>query len=108
MVTAAALATKFVKGAWVAKLADNDGPRPQIAKVRDCYEDSLQPGHLLLDLVMFDHTGEKVGRISPAFDGPKGFEPCCSGDYWVLVKEPPFEEMADSQIGWRHLLQRLD
>lgn len=66
---------------WVA----DDGGR--VAKVRDVYRDR---GELLLDLVIYDRSGEKVGRESPAMGGPRSFEPCCSAEGWRRIAEPDF------------------
>ena len=88
-------------GGWVASLK-SDGEFPRIAKVRDAYRDG--GGELLLDLVMYSHDGAKLGRTSPAMGGPRGYEPCCGGEWWVEIEAPPFAEMAETRFGYRHLL----
>jgi hypothetical protein len=98
---------RFKPGVWVASLSGTDNRRPSVAKVRKAYEDSLRPGRVLLDLVMYDETGAKLGRRSPAGIGPHGFEPCCPAEFWVPVSTPPFDEMAEAWRGWRHLLKPL-
>jgi hypothetical protein len=88
-------------GGWVATLG-SDGEFPRVAKVRDAYRDS--EGELLLDLVMYSHDGTKLGRTSPAMGGPRGYEPCCCGEWWVEIEQPPFAQMAETRFGYRHLL----
>jgi hypothetical protein len=85
-------------GAWVAQLGCDDY-HPRIAKVRDAY-----PDHNALDLIFFSGTGERIGRVSPAMGGPKGFEPFCSAELWVEIDAPPFDEIAKTRWGWRDLL----
>lgn len=67
---------------WVTDSSD------RIARVRSVYEGN--PGEVLLDLVMFEHDGNQIGRISPACGGPRSFEPACSADGWERIKEPIF------------------
>lgn len=59
----------------------------RIARVRDVYE---MDGAVLLDLVMFDRSGEKLGRVSPAEGGPRSFEPACDAEGWERVRQPQF------------------
>lgn len=86
-------------GAWVAKLGC-DGDHPRIAKVREAY-----PAQAALDLIFYSSSGERVGRVSPAMGGPKGYEPFCGAEYWVEIEAPPFEVIAGERYGWRHLLR---
>lgn len=67
----------FAVGNWVA-----DGT--QIARVKFVHEDGL------LDLVMYDRAGTRLGRTSPAMGGPRHFEPCCSPEGWRPIEEPGF------------------
>jgi hypothetical protein len=43
----------------------------------------------LVDVVLYSLSGDRIGRESPAFDGPKGFEPACEQSDWVLLAERP-------------------
>lgn len=74
----------YKKGDWVAS---KNAPmnRPEIAKVRDIYE-----GEPVFDLVMYAPDGSRLGRVSPAMGGPKGFEPWCSQEMYVPIKKPKF------------------
>jgi hypothetical protein len=71
----------FKPGDWVADQGDN------VAKVKDVYESE---GEVLLDLVMYDREGEKLGRLSPACGGPRNYEPACSSNLWERIEEPVF------------------
>ena len=71
----------FKPGDWVSNDAD------RIAKVKDVYGDEDE---VLLDLIVFDLSGERVGRASPACGGPRTFEPACAADGWERVPEPRF------------------
>jgi len=85
---------------WVARLGA-DTNMPQIAKVKYIYPDGD-----VADLIFYSHTGEKLGRVSPAMGGPKGFEPACGLDTWVVIKEPKFDKLAEASWGWGHLVER--
>jgi len=87
---------------WVACLGEDTGT-PQIAKVKYLYEN--EP---LADLIFYSHTGERLGRVSPAMGGPKGFEPACGLDLWVKIEEPKFEMLAKSDYCWAHLLKEVE
>lgn len=91
----------FVAGAWVA---DNDTTRPQIAQVRDCYE---MDGEWYLDLVIFRRDGIKVGRVSPACGGPRGFEPACPATAWSLIEEPDWKWLSEPLYHWGDRVRRL-
>lgn len=69
---------RFKVGDWVT-----DGDR--IAKVKDTDESGNT-----LDLVLYDRMGNRIGRESPAFGGPRGFEPCCHAEHWRRIHEPVF------------------
>lgn len=71
----------YKPGDWVADQSDN------VAKVRDVYDCE---GEILLDLVMYDRNGEKIGRISPACGGPRNYEPACSASIWERIEAPVF------------------
>lgn len=98
----------FASGRWVAQF-DCGMDRPQIARVRDAYQDSGAEGQFLLDLIFFKHTGERLGRISPASGGPRGFEPACPSSRWEPITKPDFERLnqSDARYRWGHLLERL-
>lgn len=89
------------RGAWVAQLGLDD-PYPQIAKVREAHQEDNA-----LDLVFYSGSGERIGRVSPAMGGPKGFEPFCCAQTWVEIESPPFEQMAKARWGWRDFLVPL-
>lgn len=72
----------FKPSDWVSDDAD------RIARVRSVYEAS--PGEILLDLVIFDRDGNRLGRVSPVMGGPRTFEPACSSERWHRVKKPTF------------------
>jgi hypothetical protein len=71
----------FKPGDWVSDCMG------QPAKVRAVYRDR---GEVLLDLVLYDMKGGKVGRESPACGGPRTFEPACAADGWQRIAQPTF------------------
>lgn len=92
----------FVEGAWVAC---NDPDQPRIARVMDAY---VVDGELLLDLVMFRRDGTKVGRVSPACGGPRGFEPAMPASAWGLIEEPDWEWLAQPLYHWGDRVRRIE
>lgn len=71
----------FKPGDWVSNDAD------RVAQVKSVYGEGDE---VLLDLVLYDWKGDKVGRESPACGGPRTFEPACSAEGWERVAEPDF------------------
>ncbi|RUW56837.1 hypothetical protein [Mesorhizobium sp. M8A.F.Ca.ET.021.01.1.1] len=71
----------YKPGDWVMNRAG------RVAKVKSI---DFWQGEYTFDLVLFDSTGEKIGRESPALGGPRTFEPSCSIDGWERCKEPDF------------------
>lgn len=71
----------FKPGDWAA------GSGERVARVKRVYWDGDEA---LLDLVIYDWRGEKVGRESPACGGPRTFEPACTAAYWERIAEPTF------------------
>lgn len=71
----------FRPGDWVSDCGE------RVARVKSVYHDR---SGVLLDLVMYDRAGNKLGRISPPLGGPRTFEPACPGTEWRRVKEPDF------------------
>lgn len=72
----------FAPRDWVSDSSD------RIAQVKAVYEGD--PGEVLLDLVYYDRSGERLGRVSPPEGGPRTFEPACSAEGWERVSEPYF------------------
>lgn len=70
-------------GDWVASL---DGTSFQIGKVRQSYRAG---GQILIDLVVYDTEGNRVGRVSPAMGGPRTFEPAITYSGGFRRIEPP-------------------
>jgi hypothetical protein len=71
-------------GDWV-----QDKSNARIAQVRSVYRDSSD-GEVLVDLWLYDHDGNKLGRVSPSEGGPRTYEPACPYKYWGRVKKPTF------------------
>lgn len=88
---------------WVACYPDDRCERPQIGRVKDAYNDAFGNRGLLLDIVIYSHTGQRIGRESPALGGPRGFEPACSAEFWEPIEEPDFKWLADKFFYGRHL-----
>lgn len=47
-------------------------------------------GEVLLDVVLYDRKGNRLGRRSPAEGGPRGFEPACPAEQFRRIAEPSF------------------
>lgn len=47
-------------------------------------------GAVYADLVIYSHAGDRLGRVSPACGGPKGFEPMCDMADWERCEPPKF------------------
>src|SRR5688500_13558015 len=62
----------------------------RVAQVKAVYEDPGAAGKVLLDLVIFSSSGERVGRESPAMGGPRTWEPACAAEGWERIAEPDF------------------
>lgn len=88
---------------WVAQMAPGNG-RPQIAKIKDAYLDPLSKKEVLLDLVFYQHDGTKMGRVSDAMGGPRGFEPACAGALWTCIQKPDFALLSERNFTWDDLL----
>lgn len=91
------------KGDWVASRVDPGqfSSHIQLAKVKDVYRDPVDPlkGRWLMDLVFYARDGAKLGRVSPAMGGPRGFEPACTASLWAKIAEPDFEVLTKRQYG---------
>ncbi len=92
--------TDFVEGGWVAEsgACNGMGFRPRVARVKHIYEDGS------LDLVLHSHTGERIGRESPAMGGPTSFEPYCCADNWEPIEKPNFAKLIQHRNGYGYHL----
>ena len=59
----------------------------KIAKVKNVYRDG---DDVLVDLVLYDGSGVRIGRESPSFGGPRSFEPACNYRDWHRIAKPAF------------------
>jgi hypothetical protein len=73
------------RGDWVAALP---GDPFQIARVGDTYWDANEGW--LMNLSIYDPTGERLGRTSDPCGGPGGFEPAVSYRDWRRIETPKF------------------
>lgn len=74
--------TKFEEKQWIVR---RDGA--YIGRVKDVYED--EP-YKLIDIVLYNRDGSRLGRESPAMGGPRDFEPACPQELWEPIKPPAF------------------
>lgn len=72
--------------------------RPIIGKVREVWEDDT------IDIVVYSHTGEKLGRVSPPEGGPTSYEPSVTASNYQLIREPAFPIKLDIRQCWRYAL----
>jgi len=69
---------------WVQNLTGD------VAQIRSVYRDT-ESGEVLMDLWMYSHKGDKLGRVSPVEGGPRTFEPAVTyDDYWFRIHPPIF------------------
>lgn len=72
-------------GDWVASLPSLSF---QIGRVKDSY---FGDGEFLVDVVLYDPDGGKIGRVSPRCGGPRSFEPAMLyAGAWRRIREPVF------------------
>lgn len=45
---------------------------------------------LIVDVVLFDRSGKRVGRESPRVRGMGNFEPACPLKEWIEIEPPTF------------------
>lgn len=85
---------------WVAEANTNYGLcfRPQLARVKRVHPDGS------LDLVFYSCSGLKLGRVSPAMGGPKGYEPCCDAENWEPIGKPDFTALQIRRYAYGYLL----
>ena len=60
-----------------------------IGRVKDVYTDAWT-GETLIDIIVYDRGGNRIGRESPSMGGPTSFEPACTASNWKEIKEPNF------------------
>lgn len=86
----------IIQGDWVSELADT--PNPLFGRVRSSY---INDGEILMDVIIYDLAGHRVGRVSPPEGGPTRFEPAIPWDAkrWTRIEKPKFP--CDPIFGWR-------
>jgi hypothetical protein len=77
-------AAPFNQGDWVAGV---DTERPTIGMVKDCGLDAIG---WYIDIVVYRHDGQKIGRDSPPEGGPTSFEPACPAERYRKIQKPQF------------------
>jgi len=75
------------KGDWVESRENT----PRVGRVRDSYW-GVDDGNrvCLIDVVLFDHSGDKIGRTSPAMGGTRTCEPAVNYSDWMRIVKPEF------------------
>lgn len=66
------------KGDWAVNYGN------EIGRVRKIWPDGT------VDVVIYDRSGQVLGRTSPAMGGPTTFEPCCDPSNWRQIEPPNF------------------
>ncbi len=82
------------RGDWVAT---ERGTHFQVGRVRGSRLEG--GGRVLMDVVIFDADGNKVGRASPHMGGPRSFEPSIPFEGWRRIERPvfPIERLPDHE-----------
>ena len=70
-------------GDWVVAKADGG----KIAIVKSAKWDT---GRVVVDLVLYDRNGGKIGRASPPLGGPRTYEPNLDYADWRRIEKPNF------------------
>lgn len=93
----------FKKKDWVVERIVQ---HPGIGQVKDCYWDGTEQDWVV-DLVLFNADGRRIGRESPSMGGPKTFEPAVPVRHWDRITEPAFPLSRDGTgfRDWRSALQ---
>ncbi len=73
----------FSAGDWVGDHTDEISPI--FGVIKDVME---EPDGWFINLIVYAPHGEKVGRRSPACDGPKNFEPFIPADRFKRISSP--------------------
>ena len=96
---------KIEPGAWVASFLNDPraDERPPIGLVKEVNEDPFGISETTIDIIRYDQTGGKLGRVSPAEGGPTSFEPCCPIELWEPIEEPNFDFIRDKFFYGRYL-----
>jgi hypothetical protein len=94
------------KGDWVIDHPDRADYHPSLGKVKDVY---FLGGEWLIDVVLYDPDGRRIGRESPAGGGPRGFEPAISASFFQRMRKPQFPMTRDTTgyRGWSQSAERL-
>lgn len=81
-------------GDWVAT---ERGRTFQVGRVRGSRIE--HDGTVLMDVVIYDADGNKVGRTSPDMGGPRSYEPSIPFEGWRRIERPvfPIDLMPDHQ-----------
>lgn len=78
----------IARGDWVAEVRDG---MINFGHVTDAYWDQEPGGAVLMDIVIYATSGEKIGRHSLAMGGPTRKEPAVPfDDTWTRCKKPNF------------------
>lgn len=79
----------YSKGDWLETIGDSS---LRIARVRKAYWSRNSDGEdkLYGDLWLYNFNGDRTGRESPAFDGPRSYEPFCDLSDYQRIAEPQF------------------
>lgn len=91
------MANKHKKGDWVA---EPNVRRPHFGIIKETWDDGS------IDIIMFTHNGERVGRLSPPEGGPTAYEPCCPGASYAKIEKPEFPLKLEFGC-WRKALKFL-
>lgn len=86
------MTVKLQRGMWVANVLDEDGRFSCLGTVKAIY------GYV--DVVCYNHKGEKVGRVSPPEGGPTTFEPALNVDGLTVIEQPSFPLKPRGMFGW--------
>jgi hypothetical protein len=70
-------------GDWVAHRYNDT----RFGRIKDVMIDR---GETLVHIVLYSHSGEKIGRESAILGGPRTYEPCCDYSNWHRIDKPDF------------------
>lgn len=74
--------------------------QPLIGRVIEVFFDEVDKV-MVMNIIVYDHSGNKIGRSSPPEGGPKGFEPCLPCARYEVIEPPVFPLRRDFCGCWR-------
>lgn len=77
-----------IKGDWIESRGEG---QPRVGRVVHSHWDIVDgERRCMVDVAIYDYSGTRVGRESPAMGGPRAYEPWLNYSEWFRIKKPDF------------------